>query len=412
MKIGILIFSILITTLSYSQWHALYEFEISDDGNSFRDIEITDDGVIYAAREYVLMRSFDLGLTWDTAYYNEAQGEYRRVMFVNQDTGYIVKGFGPGLFIRTTNGGDSWETVTPLSGGYSEEANNIFYFDYNNLLFPVSDGVDGFVVITSNAGLTSQNYYTLPGEDGVADIYCFSNDSCIVIPGDPYNHYSGIDEILLTTNGCEDWNIIGYLSDGMELQVPSPDAIYIRSNHKIEFSDDRLTTRDTLLSIYSGGGFSELYMLNDSVGFAAIYQPGSESKIYRTDDMGNSWVLEMVDSTTFHVINSIDCFDKDNCYMIAGITLYTTSLKVNSITSNFEKMNVLMSPNPASDYIRMDFQFITKELEVVTYNLIHEFIPLFFDNNNQADISHLPPGIYFTEVITEHGRSVQQWVKM
>ncbi|MBK6731814.1 MAG: T9SS type A sorting domain-containing protein [Bacteroidetes bacterium] len=48
---------------------------------------------------------------------------------------------------------------------------------------------------------------------------------------------------------------------------------------------------------------------------------------------------------------------------------------------------------------------------IQTFNLVGELMPVNFQNN-QADISHLPPGIYFTEVITEQGRAVQKWVKM
>ncbi|MFN3939686.1 MAG: T9SS type A sorting domain-containing protein [Chitinophagales bacterium] len=411
MKVGILICSIFISNLLYSQWNDIYMFEVSDDGNDFKDLEVTDDGVLYAARVYVIMRSFDLGLTWDTAYYNEEQGDYRRIMFVNSDTGYIVKGYGPGLFIRTTDGGDTWETVTPMAGGYSERANNIFYFDYNNLLFPVSDGVDGFIVITTNAGLTSQNYYTLPGEDGVADIYCFSNDSCITIPGDPYGPYSGLNEILLTTNGCEDWSIIGYMFDGMELQVPSPDAIYIRTYFHIQFSGDRGDTRDTLFSKYTGGGFSELYMLNDSVGFAAFYKAGSESEIYRTDNMGMNWTLMTIDPPAFGGIKSIDCFDEEHCYMIAGITLYTTSERINVISTDLHEFGIQLSPNPALDFLKIDLNFSAQDLAINTFNMVGEVIELQFQNN-QASVSHLPPGIYFTQVITEQGRAVQKWVKM
>lgn len=413
MKAVLFIFVILIVEITNSQWHSIYTFEILDDGNEFRDLEITEDSVIYAAREYIVLRSFDLGLTWDTAYYNEAQGEYRRVMFVNKDTGYIVKGFGPGLFIRTTNGGNTWETVTPLSGGYSEQVNNIFYFDYNNLLFPVSDEVDGFVVITSNAGLTSQNYYTLPGEDGVADIYCFSNDSCIIIPGYPYGGYfSSLEQILLTTNGCEDWEEIGYIHSGKELQVPSPDAMYIRSYYTIEYSDDRLATRDTVLSIYTGGGFSELFMLNDSVGFAAFYRAGVLSAIYSTKNMGVTWEPDFIEPPTFFKINSIDCFDEENCYMIAGITVYNTSEAITGITGNLKELYIHLSPNPATEYLNLEFSSLINELHINTFNLIGEIVFLEFDQNQSADVSHLPPGIYFTEVINEHGRAVQKWVKM
>ncbi|MBK6731717.1 MAG: T9SS type A sorting domain-containing protein [Bacteroidetes bacterium] len=84
---------------------------------------------------------------------------------------------------------------------------------------------------------------------------------------------------------------------------------------------------------------------------------------------------------------------------------------ISTLNNQNPNFNFNLNPNPATTILNLQLSLKEYNYTIQTFNLVGELMPLNFQNN-QADISHLPPGIYFTEVITEEGRAVQKWVKM
>lgn len=74
------------------------------------------------------------------------------------------------------------------------------------------------------------------------------------------------------------------------------------------------------------------------------------------------------------------------------------------------KNDFLIYPNPASYIIQL--KSAAEEIEYInTYTTAGAKVPLVFNEHLQADVSHLPSGIYITEIITVSGKTAEKWVK-
>lgn len=95
------------------------------------------------------------------------------------------------------------------------------------------------------------------------------------------------------------------------------------------------------------------------------------------------------------ILNAID----DNCDGVIdeGVAIET-----------IDGSSIILFPNPANTTIQIQHNVNIKS--IITRNNIGETVEVIFENNI-ASISHLPAGIYFTEVIAEEGTAVLKWVK-
>lgn len=172
--------------------------------------------------------------------------------------------------------------------------------------------------------------------------------------------------------------------------------------------------------VKEGSPFSEfaaLNFLNDSVGYLAenFYSPDS-SIVYFTHDGGTTWITTDFDSVNLD-ISCIDCIDEYTCFLNAQVKIFkTTNGGISLALNQFQQVNYSISPNPASSIITLsisnpeNYQHAIKS--ITTTNYLGERINLTFNSGFQADVSELPPGIYLTQIITETGKGVQEWVKM
>lgn len=69
-------------------------------------------------------------------------------------------------------------------------------------------------------------------------------------------------------------------------------------------------------------------------------------------------------------------------------------------------------PNPASSFIKIQYQNTAAIKSITTTNYLGEKITISFDKNLQADISALPSGVYFTQIQTEQREIQLTWTKM
>ncbi|MFN3939508.1 MAG: T9SS type A sorting domain-containing protein, partial [Chitinophagales bacterium] len=239
----------------------------------------------------------------------------------------------------------------------------------------------------------------------VADIDCINKDTCIAIHGTPYCCDGGWEfGIYKTTNGCETWEVVGYFTDGLDVQFVSESAIYILGLFFISKSTDGVITWEVIKEeAFTGSTFSSMKFLNDTVGYLTEWKY-PENYIYFTDDGGETWIENTIDSMPAGKISAIDCLNADSCFFGSSRKLYRNfSDGVTIMQNGNTSINILdIFPNPATDILHLKLSVRENNYTIQTLNVIDELIELNF-LNNQAEISHLPPGIYFTEVITEHG---------
>ncbi|MFZ1612081.1 MAG: T9SS type A sorting domain-containing protein [Chitinophagales bacterium] len=414
--IYLLLTTLLISSEVKSQWEFYHEFpELS---SNIYDIEIVNESTIFVSREYQIFKSIDFGNSWimiyDTAGADGA-GFYD-IEFLNENFGYVSKAAGTGACLATEDGGETWEAVIPVVGEYSPATNNICIAAPGHIYLTAGEGYyEGKVLYTKNNFITLEqvrpaelNFY-----QQVADIDCINADTCIAIHGTPYCCSEGVEMgVYKTTNGGIDWELKKLLYQGMDIEFTSSNVLYTFNYANIIKSLDQGETWDTLKKHVPGGSFESMKFLNDSVGYLAewIYP---ENKVYFTENGGETWIENTIDSMPAGKITAIDCWNVDSCFFGSSRKLYKNFSDPVSIMENGNTSNSIfkISPNPATSILQIQLPLKENNYTIQTFNLVGELMPVNFQNN-QADISHLPPGIYFTEVITEQGRAVQKWVKM
>jgi hypothetical protein len=81
---------------------------------------------------------------------------------------------------------------------------------------------------------------------------------------------------------------------------------------------------------------------------------------------------------------------------------------INSVNNNLLQSQVKMYPNPSSGVVYIDSKINLEEVKVFTITGKEVLISL---NTNKIDISELPPGMYFVELITPQGEKVLKKVQ-
>ncbi len=164
----------------------------------------------------------------------------------------------------------------------------------------------------------------------------------------------------------------------------------------------------------------ELFFLDNLSGYTLVHDVMIDSShitsLVKTNDGGLNWYRTDFSLSDFDLgYQDIFCFNDDTCFILTTNTIYKSEnasapdLTINILNENLESLHLF--PNPATSILQIQLSLKENNYTIQTFNLVGELMPVNF-KNNEADISHLPPGIYFTEVITEKGRAVQKWVKM
>ncbi|MBK8487286.1 MAG: T9SS type A sorting domain-containing protein [Chitinophagales bacterium] len=413
--IYLLLTTLLISSEVKSQWEFYHEFpELS---SNIYDIEIVNESTIFVSREYQIFKSIDFGKTWvlimDTS--DVAGAGFYDIEFQNENIGFCTKGGGTGACLATEDSGETWEAVIPVVGEYSPATNNLCIAAPGHVYLTAGEGYyEGKVLYTKNNFITLEQVRpaSLNFEQQVADIDCINADTCISIHGTPYCCSDGWEMgIYRTTTGCETWELLGYFSDGLDVQFVSESTIYILGLFSISKSIDGGNTWEVIKEdAFIGSTFSSFKFLNDSVGYLAEWKY-PENFIYFTEDGGETWIENTIDSMPAGKITAIDCWNVDSCFFGSSRKLYKNFSDPVSIMESGNSWNFTLTPNPATTILQLQLSLKENNYTIQTFNLVGELMPLNFQNNH-ADISHLSPGIYFTEVITEQGRAVQKWVKM
>ncbi len=171
-------------------------------------------GLPFPVLTSIVAKTTDGGVSWINQTPAGLQGVQLAVDFVNENVGY----FGGSSLYKTTNGGDSWNTIAVP--GVSN-IRSIKAFDADNLYMISSDGSGtGGIFLKSTDGGTSWNPVTLPvGTDLFGQVWMDMNNGFL-------NGTLGL--ILLTHDGGGTWEIMntgGWTTYGG--YMVSPDIFYV-----------------------------------------------------------------------------------------------------------------------------------------------------------------------------------------
>ena len=163
-----------------------------------------------------------------------------------------------------------------------------------------------------------------------------------------------------------------------------------------------------------------IFMENDNsyilVGDTAYTNyPHSDFEMMATDCVGNLiWEKHWKDSLTLKYINNIVQYDKENI-IVSGIidsNVYVAKIHIPStsvINPSFSGSNLIISPNPASDFININIgtEILSQTKDIEIYSVFGNIVldtplasPLFKGENYKIDVSGLPQGVYFCKVLS------------
>jgi len=414
-----------------AQWEIVYNFPfIEDSDNTIYNLEYNGLNKLFILKSRDVLVSSDWGMSWDTSYTSYEQGQFREICFISPDTGYMVKSGGPGLFLRTYNGGNNWETVVPVSGMYSLEATSVLALDEDNIYFSIWDGISGKVVWTDDGGLTTQLAYPEIGQpSGISGIACKDEDTCVALSGFPVlfgggEGNDGICPVYRTDSCCDEWDWSSWTTGGAQkLVYRNWNLMYTYTPLFVYRSYDQFQTWATIKEYEDvNDQFWELHFVNDSVGYMSITRvfPDSEvpTRVLRTTDYGDTWEETTFDWSLLNPdtlfkgrINAIECLSETDCFLMANNILLRTSNGGLAFSQSIPSLSLTLHPNPATDQLFLEGLANYPDAVWSTCSINGQTIPLDL-GNGQADISHLPPGIYLTTVQTQQGIWREKWVKL
>jgi len=429
MKYLLIVLLVSANTLS-AQWEVVYNFPLDSVYNTYFELESNGDGKLFVSKSWEVLVSEDFGLSWDTSYTSNEQGQFRQIYFSSSDTGYMVKGGGPGLFLRTYDAGETWETVVPVSGVYSEEATSVFVLDSDHLYFSIWDGGSGKIVWTADGGLTTQLAYPeIWQPSGISGMACKDIDTCVALSGYPYlfgggGGNDGVCPVYRTDSCCNDWEYSTYTYYGTQkLIYRNWNLMYTYTSLYVFRSYDQFQTWDTIMAYEDiNDQFWELHFVNDSVGYLSLTRvfPGSEVpvRVLRTTDYGDTWEETNLDWSLLNPdtlvrggIHAIECLSETDCFLMAGRTLFRTTNGGLASTNEIASLSLSLHPNPATTSLIIEGLSAYPNATMTTVTLSGQLVTVAFENG-QANIAHLPPGIYLTTVQTEQGLWREKWLKL
>ncbi len=130
--------------------------------------------------------------------------------------------------------------------------------------------------------------------------------------------------------------------------------------------------------------------------------------------LGQGMIINNISGANFQLNNLIEntnykYYIRSNCNGVLGNwksnNFNTTTLS----STNFEKTNVLISPNPTSQFLNISSQEFINAIKIIDITgrdtLINKM------DNNKIDVRSLAKGVYFITIYTDHNMNTQKFIK-
>ncbi|MFZ1824068.1 MAG: T9SS type A sorting domain-containing protein [Chitinophagales bacterium] len=395
----------LIVTLHFqlvtiAQWNIIYS---SEDVLTSVDFYNSEFGII--GGPYNIFLTYDGGETWID------KSDIYDVTVINKlaiidDTTLIVATTLPTGILASSDSGLSWNFINAPSD----------VDIYREFEFFSKDTIISLFEYFPFVCRTYSFFDTLSCNVAISPFLLFD----ISFPTSQVGYVCGQEGIYRTLDGILTWEQV-FNSSTTKIQFINPTigfALYGNEFIKTVDYGNNWSTTDFAEEI-NPIDIEDFTIVDDSV-FFIIGTAVDKGKIVSSYNNGTDWIINDI-PTQIKYLFDIDCLNKDTCYAIAssfieGVHMYyllktTNGGGISTLNNQNPNFNFNLNPNPATTILNLQLSLKEYNYTIQTFNLVGELIPVNFQNN-QADISHLPPGIYFTEVITEEGRAVQKWVKL
>lgn len=370
---------------------------------------------------------------WTTQYVNNIGGNYlRRVQFINQLTGWACG--GNGTLIKTTNGGDNWNTTNTGTTSY---LTCLYFADENTGWIGCQEAI---IRKTTNSGVS---WYSAPIQtnDFSSDFFFLSAQTGFLTSHD--------NKIHKTTNGGLSWNLINSSSHAygqiqffneMTGYVVAPNyfaksidgganwtrTLYDGVNQAMVFLNQQtgwITGTNTVRKTVDGGDTWSSYAIpvqtpyalkffNENIGWCVGYD-NSKGVICKTLNGGVNWTVQAIENgNKFYDMSFINqstgwacgnaIISKTQNGAVTSISQTSTSVPQNfSLKQNY--------PNPFNPETKINFDIKNSTfVSLKVFDMTGKEIKTLVNENIFAgsyeinfDGSELNSGVYFYTLKTD-----------
>lgn len=383
-------------------------WEYKDSGTDFILLDLSippgQDQIAYAAgsqytvdSEGIIIKTVDGGETWETIYpLSGTVHSFTRIEFVSPLKGFVV-GWG-NTFMMTEDGGATWVDIAAGTDIYYYSGLN--FYDENNgfaMGLNLSNGLDSY--LTNDGGITWNLLTNTTNMAEFASAYADENTLFTV----------GKDQVISKSeDGGENWSIINTGIQGFyNFEVYFKDL-----NNGIVSTEDGtlLTTHDSGLTWDSfSTGYHNFYGLN-YVG-DHIYAAGTDEDVYLSSDNGTTW--EMIHNgpptATFYAIEFFNNGDALICGS-QGTMLKASALILNTNTVENSSLTIFYRSSIKELIVNSDLVFSSYLIYSLDGKLINEQKTT-LNNTFKIDVSHLSNGNYMIVLNSDNNRRTAKFVK-
>jgi len=383
-------------------------WEYKDSGTDFILLDLSippgQDQIAYAAgsqytvdSEGIIIKTLDGGETWETIYpLSGTVHSFTRIEFVSPLKGFVV-GWG-NTFMMTEDGGATWVDIAAGTDIYYYSGLN--FYDENNgfaMGLNLSNGLDSY--LTNDGGITWNLLTNTTNMAEFASAYADENTLFTV----------GKDQVISKSeDGGENWSIINTGIQGFyNFEVYFKDL-----NNGIVSTEDGtlLTTHDSGLTWDSfSTGYHNFYGLN-YVG-DHIYAAGTDEDVYLSSDNGTTW--EMIHNgpptATFYAIEFFNNGDALICGS-QGTMLKASALILNTNTVENSSLTIFYRSSIKELIVNSDLVFSSYLIYSLDGKLINEQ-KVTLNNTFKIDVSHLSNGNYMVVLNSDNNRRTAKFVK-
>jgi photosystem II stability/assembly factor-like uncharacterized protein len=356
--------------------------------------------------DQLVLRTHDGGVTWDTTFFSFLYG-MTGLSFPTPLVGYT--GGRDCDLIKTIDGGNTWNSCPSFPVSFDDLFDLYFINADTGFTLDV-----GGVIWRTNDGATTWNVVYTPGQ--WFNQLGFPNEGNMQFLNDTLA-YAALGEnglIVKTIDGGATWTDVSVGDTTIHVNaiymINADTGVAVGRNGKFTRTINGGTTWSPVAQI--GNSYCDLMditFFNDSVGFAIggndYYSWPQASNdfglIYETSDGGITWALN--DSLNRHWLTAMHKVNDTVGYCVGfdGRILKISGQGLLLGTHEPAKTEYVVYPNPTSGVLNIDNRSSENGIFILYDNLGRPVREITIEQSSTIDVSTLPNGIYFWNVISE-----------
>ena len=410
-RLTILFLMLIISEHCYCEWAVQNSGTAADLFDVFYISE--EIGYIVGGKvgdEYgIILKTTNAGQSWDSIY--GGSNLLRGIAFTSISTGYVVG--NTGTILRTTDAGSNW---TRLNSGTTEHLRSVSFPPSGTGFTGYVCGFNGMMLKTVTAG-SSWMIQPTSITRVLFSVHSYDANICIAVGGD--NSLGNQPVIIRTTNGGVNW---------VQQSSPMPSAlrgIFMKdAANAFAVGNDNVLIRTTnggnlwsIVTIPGSRFLRDIYFVNDSLGFAC----GNFGNILSTSNAGVSWDTTV--SLTQRYLEAISFISPNNgCAVGHAGTILKYSVMTGVSNSGFRATTFALNqnfPNPFNPATTISFEIAENafaELKIFDArgNLVQTLLKGSFQQGRysvQFKGEDFSSGVYFYKLTakTNNGKGIETY---